>query len=459
VLSLYGAFIEKQIFISPREQEKMAKGGEVNSNMIGNSKVINNESGFYGWIALAGAMLVYFSTSGTFFYSYGVFLPAMCNEYGWSRTLVGGGLSVALLAFGLPSPLIGASIAKFGPRANIVFGNLLVALGLAGMSIASEVWQIYLFYGIMVGLGAGFGLYLTCTTVVNNWFIRNRSLGMGLVISAGGLGGFLFPPLAIWLISAFGLHMAWLTLSMVQFACAVLMGGLILVRNKPEDMGQLPDGMPSTHDNEIEETTGNSSRVYQSSMDWQTRQAIRKPTTWLIATVCAANFLAIGMVTAHQVAYLKDIGFSPFVAAMALGLIPGMSIVGRLGFGFLGIRFEVRHLAITSFIIQVMALIILVTTKTFLLIYIYAMLFGISNGALVVAIPTFIGAYYGRTHYSQILGLIFPLAIVAEAAGPIIAGAINDAMGTYIPAFAIITIFSTFGLLCAILAYPPKYHE
>jgi MFS family permease len=427
--------------------------------MIGNSNVIKKRSNFYGWIALAGVMLVYGTTSGTFFYSYGVFLPAMCSEYGWSRALVSGGLSVALLGFGLPSPLVGASITRFGPRANIVFGNLLVAVGLAGMSFATEVWQIYLFYGIMVGLGAGFGLYLTCTTVVNNWFIRKRSLGMGLVISAGGLGGFLFPPLATWLISTFGLHMAWLALAMIQLACAVLMGGLILVRNKPEDMGQLPDGILNTHNNEIEETTGNGSRVYQSSMDWQTRQAIRKSTTWLITTLCAANLLALGMVTAHQVAYLKDIGFSPIAAAIALGLIPGMSILGRLGFGFLGVRFEVRHLAIASFIIQVTALIILLTTKTLLLIYIYATLFGISNGALVVALPTFIGAYYGRTHYAQILGLIFPLAIVGEAAGPIVAGVINDAMGTYIPAFAIITSFSTVGLLCAILAYPPKAPE
>jgi len=427
--------------------------------MIGNSEVINKGRGFYGWIALTGAMLVYFTTSGTFFYSYGVFLPAMCNEYGWSRTLVGGGLSVALLAFGLPSPLIGASIARFGPRANIVFGNLLVVIGLAGMSITTEVWQIYLFYGILVGLGSGFGLYLTCTTVVNNWFIRKRSLGMGLVISAGGLGGFTFPLLATWLISNIGLQMAWLALAMIQFTCTVLIGGLILVRNRPEDMGQSPDGISNTPADEMEEKTSYTSRVYQSPIDWQIRQAIRKPSTWLIATLCAANFLAISTVTAHQVAYMTDIGFSPIVAAMALGLVPGMSILGRLGFGLLGVRFEVRHLAIVSFITQVTALVILLTTKTLLLIYIYAALFGISYGALVVALPTFIGAYYGRSHYAQILGLIFPLAIIAEAAGPVMAGAFNDAMGTYIPAFAVITSFSTLGLVCAMLAYPPKLPE
>jgi len=248
-------------------------------------------------------------------------------------------------------------------------------------------------------------------------------------------------------------------LAMIQLTCAVVIGGLILVRNRPEDMGQAPDGISNAHANKIEEETGHASGVYQSPMDWQTRQAVRKPTTWLIATLCAANLLAIGTVAAHQVAYLKDIGFSPIVAAMALGLIPGMSTVGRLGFGLLGVRFEVRHLAIVSFIIQLTALIILLTTKTLLLICIYAILFGVSYGALIVALPTFIGAYYGRTHYAQILGLIFPLATIAEAAGPIIAGAINDAMGTYIPAFAIITGFSAVGLACAIFAYPPKPPE
>ena len=118
-----------------------------------------------------------------------------------------------------------------------------------------------------------------------------------------------------------------------------------------------------------------------------------------------------------------------------------------------------RHLAIASFIIQLTALLILLTTKTLLLIYVYAVLFGVSYGALIVALPTFIGAYYGRTHYAQILGVIFPLATAAEAAGPIIGGAISDAVGTYVPAFAVITGFSMVGLVCAIFAYPPKPPE
>jgi MFS family permease len=429
------------------------------SNRAGSVVAIREGKGFYGWITLAGAALVYFVTSGIFYYSYGVFLPAICSEYGWSRATVGGGLSVALLAFGLPSPLIGASVARFGPRTNIVLGNLLVVLGLAGMSVVTEVWQLYLFYGILMGLGAGFGTYMACAAVVNNWFVRKRSLGMGLVISSGGLGGFVFPPLTVWLLSGLGLPMVWLAFAIIQLVCSVVIGGLILVRDRPEDMGQAPDGISSGHANEREEEISHTSRVYQSPVDWQTRQALREPTTWLIAAFCAANSLALGTVVGHQVAYLMDRGFSPIVAAMALSLVLGMSMFGRLAFGLLGARFEGKDLAMASLFSQVIALVILLTTKSLPLIYIYAALFGVSCGALIVALPTFIGAYYGRAHYTQILGLLFPLTLIAEAAGPVIAGAINDALATYIPALVIVAVFSTVGLICAVLACPPKPPE
>ena len=367
------------------------------------------------------------------------------------------GLSLGTLTFGLPGPLIGVAIARFGPRVNMVLGNLLAALGLAGVSLAQETWHLYFFYGLG-GLGLGFGMYMACTTVANNWFIGKRSLGMGLVVAAGGLGGFAFPPLVTWLISTIGWQMSWVVLAGIHCILAVLIGGLILVRNKPEDLGQVPDGI-SIGPVRREEGIGHRSRAYQSRVDWQTKQAMREPVTWLIATICAANFFAIGTVTAHQVAYLKDVGFAPMIAAMVLSLVSGMSIIGRLGFGALAVRFEVRQLAVTSFAVQLVALAILLTTRNLTLIYIYAALFGISYGALVTALPTFVGGYYGRTYYAQILGIIFPLSTVAEAVGPVLAGAIYDATTTYTPAFAVVAAISLMGLVSAILTRPPRLHQ
>ncbi|UCH02471.1 MAG: MFS transporter [Candidatus Bathyarchaeota archaeon] len=412
---------------------------------------------FYGWFALAGAMLVYFTGCGIFFYSYGVFLPTMCDELGWSRAAMAAGLSLGTLTFGLPSPLIGASIARFGPRINMVLGNLLAAIGLAGVSLVQEVWHLYFFYSLS-GLGIGFGMYMASTTVVNNWFIQKRSLGMGLVIAAGGMGGFVLPPLVTWLISSIGWQMSWVVVAGIHFTIAVLMGGLILIRNRPEDLGQGPDGL-STEPASEKEGIDNRSRVDQSPVDLLTKQEMHKPTTWLIAAINAANFFAIGAVMAHQVAYLKDLSFTPMVAAMALSLVSGMSIVGRLGFGALALRFDVRRLAIVSFAVQLIGLAILLTTANLALIYVYAVLFGISCGGLIVALPTFIGEYYERTYYAQILGTIFPLGTIAEAMGPVLAGAIHDATATYTLAFTLVTAFSLVGLVCAILVRPPKLQQ
>ena len=129
------------------------------------------KNSFYGWFVLAGVMLVFFTSSGTFFFSFGVFLPVIADDLGWSRAAVGAGLSISLLVLGLPSPIIGASISRFGPRKNIIFGNSLAAFGMLGMSQCSELWHLYFFFGVLVGLGAGFGLYLPGTALVNNWFM------------------------------------------------------------------------------------------------------------------------------------------------------------------------------------------------------------------------------------------------------------------------------------------------
>jgi len=409
---------------------------------------------FYGWIALAGAMLAAFVAGGTFVYAYGVFLPVMCNEFGWSRAVVAAGLSLGLLCFGLPSPLFGVLVARFGPRVNIVLGNLLVALALAGMSLVQEVWHVYLFYSL-AGLGAGIGGPIACTTVANNWFIRKRSLAIGFFMSAAALGGFVFPPLATVLISSIGWRISWLVLAGIVFAVACLIGGLILVRNRPEDMGQAPDGI-SDEPFEGAGTMAYLSGTGQEPAGWQTRQALRQPATWLIAVFAAATYFALGTMIAHQVAYVRDLGFSPAAAALTMSLVSGMSFIGRLGFGALALRFNMKNLTTASFGIQLIALGILLTTKDLALIYAYAALFGISSGAIITALPTFVGAYYGRAHYAQILGVVFALGITIEAAAPAVAGVIYDITATYMPAFAIVAAFSLVGLICTFMARQPK---
>lgn len=400
-------------------------------------------------------MLVYFSLCGNILYAYGVFLPSMCEEFGWSRSALSGPYTAFALVGGILGPLAGISIGKFGARKNAIAGNLVVVLGLMGMSLVKELWHVYLFYGVLIGAGLAFGTWIATVTVVNNWFIRRRSLAMGLLFAAGGIGGFAFPPLISWLISSLGWQMSWGCLAGSHMVLAVVIGG-ILIRNKPEEMGQVPDGEVARSAQEAGVGSPPPRQVYQTAVDWKVRDALRTRALWLVMIAMAASLFSLDMLTIHQVAYLQDLGFSPMIAATALGLLAGISIIGRLLCGALGTRFEGRYLAAVCLAGFTVGIIILMNAKALPLIYLYAIISGISYGGMIVLGPVLTGAYFGRTHYAQISGWTAPVATFIAAASPLLAGFIHDTTGSYIPAFLVAAAFLGVGLVCALLARPPK---
>jgi len=408
---------------------------------------------FYGWFALAGVMLVISFVGGIFYNTYGVLLPVITEEFGWSRGTVAGVLSAGIIAFGLPSPLFGILVARLGPRFTLIFGNFLAGLGIACVYLVQEVWHMYALY-VLIGLGGGFGGYISCTAIANNWFIKKRALAMGMIIAAGGLGGFIFPPLATALISAIGWRLTWLVLAGVITVFPVFLGGVVLVRNRPEDMGQTPDGMPADVYTEME--TEESRTADEESDDWSIRQVLKSPVIWLIAGFSAANTFTMGTVTTHQIAYLQDIKYDAMTAATTLSFMSVFIIVGSLLFGSLAMRIKVKYLAVAFFVIQAAGLVILLTSQQLGLIYVYAAFQGMSNGALNAAMPTFVGTYYPRKHYAHALGIVLPFQVCSNAIGTTVAGAIFDATFSYTPAFITAAVFSLAGLVFVIMTRRPK---
>jgi MFS family permease len=418
------------------------------------NEIPTKEKVFYGWFALAGVMMIIFIVGGTFVNSFGVFLPVICNAFGWSRASVAAALSLGIVAFGLPSPLFGILVSRIGPRNSLIIGNALAAVGMVCLSFVQEIWHLYLFY-VIIGLGAGFGGYIPSTTVINNWFIKKRSLALGVFMASAGMGGFIFPPFVTALISAFGWRITWLFLAGMIMVLGVLIGSTILVRNRPEDMALLPDGAtagPILKMKETEKVFANP----DTSPPAGNRHALRGLTVWLLAAFSAANGFATGTVNTHQVAYLQDIGYNPMTAATTISLVAAFHSMGSLIFGTFALRYPIRYLAALAFVSQLTALTILVTAKDLSFIYIYAALYGLGTGALYTALPTFIGAYFDRGLYARILGVVFPFQVMAQAVAATSAGAIFDATASYTTAFAIVILISVIGLICAFSARPPK---
>jgi len=409
---------------------------------------------FYGWAALLGVMFAYCGLCGDLIYSYGVFMPTMSETLQRGRAGLSGPYAVFMAIGGMLGPIAGFTVSRFGARINILLGNTMAVLSLLGMSQVEELWQVYLFFGVMGGLSLAFGEFVSLTTVVNNWFIQKRSLAMGLFFASGGIGGFAFPPGISWLVGSLGWRQAWVGIAAMHLLLAVILGG-ILVRNRPEDMGQVPDGLRNVP-HKTNAKLLSPRKVYQTPVDWTLRAAVRTPALWMMVVIFSVTYFAAIMLSTHQIAYLQDMNFSPLLSATAFGLMVGMSIIGRLACGALGLRYEGGHLGAVFLGFMGLGIISLIYARSISFIYLYSMLTGIGYGGMLVLMPNLFGAYFGRTHYSRIVGWIAPIMTLACALSPVVAGFLYDSTGNYFFSFSLAVGLIFMSALIALLVRPPQ---
>ena len=134
---------------------------------------------------------------------------------------------------------------------------------------------------------------------------------MALLLSAGGLGGFVFPPLVTWLLSITDLQITWLTLAAIHFTFAIIVGGFILVRNKPEDMQQNLDRTLSTKVVKTEDNGHHTPITPDDAVDWQLRKVMRSPMVWLIVVIyVTTDYIPrlFGMARCPPM-YIRDVNF------------------------------------------------------------------------------------------------------------------------------------------------------
>ncbi len=412
------------------------------------------QNSFPGGLTLAGVMLAYGGICGNVTYAFGVFLPSMSETFGWSRQALSGPYTLFLIIGGMLGPLAGFTIARFGARKNIVLGNIIAALGLLGMSQIQELWHVYLFFGVMGGLGLAFSEFLPVTTVINQWFIRRRSLALGFLFASGGAGGFFLPPLISMLMTSFGWRWTWVCLAVIHLLLGVILAGL-LIRNRPEDEGRFPDGHTSQAAFDSSDPSA-TSRVYSTKDDWRLSDALRTPVLWILLILFSVLLFTTTLLTTHQVAYLQDLKYSPMVSATALGLMLGMSILGRLLSGVLGMRFDGRYLAAVFMACLALGIVSLMNARGIFFVYAYSVFTGIGFGGMIVLLPNVMGAYFGRTHFSRIVGWTTPVVTLASAISPLLAGFLYAKTGSYFLPFTITVVLIFCCCILAFFAHPPK---
>jgi MFS family permease len=409
--------------------------------------------GFYGWNNLVVAAIMGVVAS-LYLISFSYFLPYLVDYFGWAKRDVSFAASINMIAMGLCGPVAGIFIFKYGARCAMVLGNCIGLLGFVLVYFHTNLWELYLGYGLLVGVAAGLGGMLASTTVINNWFVKKRRLALSLFLGSGGAVGIFMGRALIWVIENYGWRNAALIISSLIFLLAVILPA-IFIRNKPEDLGQVPDGPESQ--TEMEPKMVPSKAAYKTPVHFTAKEAMRTRCLWLLVVYFCLNMLAMGAIMTHQIQYLLDIGISAAVAGTALGVMSGFMAFSQLSVGFVGKRFSMHTIAVGGETLKLAGLVILILTESLPFVFVYMTVLGLGFGFAMVATMNMYPDYFGAKHYPQIMGNVRLFWTFVGAAGAPLAGHIRDTLGSYSYAFQGAVAVTAIGLICLIFAKAPVH--
>jgi len=394
---------------------------------------------FAGWWVVAGAF-VCMLTSFVVAYSFAAFFGPLESEFGAQRgdtSLVFAIASFLYFLLGLPAGLIGDRV---GPRPVVIGGLLVVAAGLVVTARATSLWQIYLGYGLAVGIGVGFS-YVPSVAAVQRWFVRGRGAASGIAVAGIGIGTLIGAPLAHALISNVGWRETYLILAATTLGGAIVAG--VLIRPGPHFYGLGPDGDP--------QATGTPGEA----AGFTVAEAARSRPFWAIYT--SALLLSFGLFApfVHLVPYARDIGLSPDFGVMLITLLGVGSTVGRFLFAsvtpWLGRRLSFAMMLAGA---GVMLVIWSISTNGPALIA-FALLFGAFYGGFVAIAPSLAADYFGGRALGAIIGALYSGVAFGSLLGSPAAGYAYDFFGSYTGAILAGAILCFMGFAIMLLTPDP----
>lgn len=273
----------------------------------------------------------------------GILLDPLHTEYQWSRGSIGVAASVNMIVYGLIAPFAAALMDRFGIRRIALVALSIIVVGAVLTTVMTSVWQLTLYWGLLIGAGTGSLAMTFAATVTNNWFVRYRGLVIGALTGASAFGQLVFLPALAWIVDHQGWRPAIVTLALTAAAMAVLIA--LVLRDHPADVGQRPYGAPAfVAKPKMEQgATRRTLRVLHES--------VRSRWFWLLAgsfAVCGAT--TNGIMWTHFVPAAQDEGMAVTVAASLISMIGVFSLVGTIASGWLSDRFDPRLLLVAYYV-------------------------------------------------------------------------------------------------------------
>ena len=434
------------------------------ANLWGNP-VGKARSAFHGWrmVAVGGFILVI--TSVPVFQAMAVWAVALESQFGWSRTQLGLALSFTRVEGSFTGPIAGYLVDRMGTRFMVFTGLLILAGGFFLFSRMENLWMLYLAYFVM-SIGQGQAGWLTVMTMLNHWFVRRRAMAMGLAMVVMSIGALVLVPVIAWLINPEADRLGWRRtaeiLAVIVLASAIILPKLL--RDKPEDYGEYPDGEPSAGAVNFDETgpamaaaaTAGGARPADQELELTIGQALRTQAFWCISIGPGLGSMVVLAIMSHLGLLLGDLGYGVQTTGWVISVQTAVAIVFQFLGGWLGDRIPKNQALFIFTGIQGLGVGFLTLGPDIIYFYAFAVLFGIGFGGRTPLTTAIRGDYFGRASFGKILGIsMVPMNILLLIAAPM-AGFMRDELGDYDLAFQLLAGLNILGAFLFLIARRPK---
>ena len=397
---------------------------------------------YYGWVVVAVTFLTMLVTAAAMS-APGVMIVPLQREFGWSNEAISTALAIRILLFGLFGPFAAAFMNRFGLRRVMIVALALIAAGLLASLAMTRLWQLILFWGVVLGIGTGLTAIVLAATVASRWFTQRRGLVIGLLSASSATGQLLFLPL----IAGLTEHLGWraaLVLVCAFLALAAIVV-LILMRDRPGDLNLPPYGETAVAPSP---PAGAGLVSLLASPLTVLGQVARVPQFWvLFATFFICGLSTNGLIQTHFITLCADYGLAAVAAASVLATMGVFDFIGTIGSGWLSDRFDNRWLLFWYYGLRGLSLLYLPFTNfTFYGLSLFAVFYGLDWIATIPPTVKLTADRFGRERAGIVFGWIFAGHMIGAACAAFGAGFSRTEFATYLPAFFVA------GAMCFIAA-------
>jgi sugar phosphate permease len=406
-----------------------------------------SQPAFRGWWIVATGFVCQGIAIGLTIIPYGLFATPLQEDLGASVGEFQLGIALFTLVMTGAGSQVGRLLDSSSIRAVMASGSLLLSASFFAMSLATELWQLALAFGVGGAVAVSMCGPLPVTTVIAKWFDRKRGGAVGLAAMGIPAGGVLLTPLAGLLLDTLG----WRGTLQAFSGIALLIAPLAMwaVRNTPESLGQFADG-----DSGDPEEGGLSSEAPVEFV-WSTREVLASRNFWALAVGVGIVFGVGTGWNANAPRFGEDLGYSVSHMANLIGIAAGLGAPATLLFGALADRFDNRGLLILALAGQATALAVFWTLPSDLLFTGGVLLFGFSGGGMMPVHAAFVGRLFGAGSFGNVMGLGGLVMLPFGFASPLVAGALRDVSGSYEDTLALFCLAYLVGAALLTLVRPP----